>query len=174
VRCAPGAEPINRAVEAELRPLGCGERGQQGQLRIVDGGVELGELPLADRRDPHGVAASVALVGSARDAAGCLELAEHGVQVAAIDAEPPAQLGLTHRTTLGMLFKQFLQADAIDYLQLDSARLGSETRSLRSTSSPRSSACRYVPTQVASGCANSFSTSRSSTSSPCPGRSRIV
>ena len=71
-----------------------------------------------------------------------------------------------------VLFKQLFQADAIDYCQLDSARLGSVNEILAVTSWPRSSTFRCARTREASASASSCSTSRSSTSSPCPGRSR--
>ena len=70
-----------------------------------------------------------------------------------------------------VLFKQMFQAEAIDYCQLDSARLGERQRDPRGLPhGRRSSACRCARTPAASACANSCSTCRSSTSSRCRAR----
>ena len=74
-----------------------------------------------------------------------------------------------------VLFKQMFQAEAIDYCQLDSCRLGSVNEILAVLSSwRRSSAYRCARTRAASGCASSSSTCQSSTSSPSRGAGRRV
>ena len=74
-----------------------------------------------------------------------------------------------------VMFKQFLQADAIDIVQLDAARVWAvSTRTWRSCCSRQSSTGRCVLTLAGSGCASSFSTWRCSTTSESPARWRVA
>ncbi len=52
-----------------------------------------------------------------------------------------------------VVFKQMLQAGALDFCQIDAAGWAASTRTSRSCCSPRSSACRSARTPAASACA---------------------
>ena len=71
-----------------------------------------------------------------------------------------------------VMFKQLLQAGAIDFCQIDFVPAGERERDHhRVVCWRRSSGCRSARTPAGSGCANSCSTCRSSTTSPCRARS---
>ena len=65
-----------------------------------------------------------------------------------------------------VMFKQFLQAGAIDVCQIDACRLGGVNEDLASCSWRPSSASPSARTPAASACANTSSTWRCSTTSP--------
>ena len=68
-----------------------------------------------------------------------------------------------------VVFKQLMQAEAIDVVQIDAAPgRRASTRTSPSCCSPRSSGCRSARTPAASACASWSSTWRCSTTSPCP------
>jgi L-fuconate dehydratase len=62
-----------------------------------------------------------------------------------------------------LIFKQLLQAEAIDYCQVDACRLGGLNEVLAVLLLARPAACRCARTPGVSACASTCSTSRSST-----------
>jgi L-fuconate dehydratase len=71
-----------------------------------------------------------------------------------------------------VMFKQFFRPTRSPSARSTPRASAGSTRSSRCCSWPPSSACRSVPTPVASGCASWSSTCRSSTTSACRARSR--
>ena len=80
-------------------------------------------------------------------------------------AVAPIRVATGEHTANPVMFKQLLQAEAIDVVQIDACRVAGSTRTSRSCCWPRSSACRSARTPAGSGCARWCSTSPCSTSS---------
>ena len=83
----------------------------------------------------------------------------------------PVRIATGEHVQNRVMFKQLLQAEAIDVVQIDAARVAGSTRTSRSCCWPRSSASRCARTPAAWGSANWCSTWRCSTTSRSPARS---
>jgi hypothetical protein len=85
---------------AQLAAVGGGQGFEQRVLRRPHLRLQPLERVGPGRRQAYDVAAAVALVADARHEAVALELVEHRVQVAAIDPQAAAELGLARRALL--------------------------------------------------------------------------
>ena len=94
-----GDEPFEQS--AELVALGRREWREQGFLGRLDAGFETRQDAFAAGRKRDHVAAAVSIVPNALDETVSLELVEDRVEVAAIDPQAAAELGLARGTLLG-------------------------------------------------------------------------
>ena len=88
---------------------------------------------------------------------------------AAVRAGQPVKVATGEHVANRVVFKQLLQAGAVDFVQIDAAASPGSTRTSRSCCWPPSSAYRSARTPAGSACASWSSTSRCSTTSRSPG-----
>jgi hypothetical protein len=74
--------------------ISVGKRFEERRLRRVDIGVQQGQRGRSGRRQLDEVAPTVVRVTDAGKVTGVLELVQQRVEIAAIDPQPPTQLGL--------------------------------------------------------------------------------